>query len=137
MKARERRNSELSAPSRNIWIGSHRTSVRLESAMWAALNDISAERGKTVHDVIFEIDRGRKGVSLTAAIRVHIVEYYREALRKCRKEKAPPPRGPGDLKGDKLAEASRRRPCRDRMRLSRRRQQGKLRQAGARNADSS
>ena len=64
--------------------------------MWAALNDISAERGKTVHDVVFEIDRGRKGVSLTAAIRVHIVEYYREALRKCRKEKAPPPRGPGD-----------------------------------------
>ena len=49
--------------------------------MWAALNDIAVERGKTVHDVVLEINRGRKGISLTAAIRVHIVEYYREALR--------------------------------------------------------
>jgi predicted DNA-binding ribbon-helix-helix protein len=84
MKARERRNSERSAPSRNVWIGSHRTSVRLEPAMWAALNDIALDTGKTVHDVILEIDRGRKGINLTAAIRVHIVEYYREALRRCR-----------------------------------------------------
>ena len=95
MKTRERRNSERSAPSRNIWIGSHRTSVRLEPVMWAALNDIAVERGKTVHDVILEINRDRKGISLTAAIRVYIVEYYREALGRCRKEKAPPsPAGP-------------------------------------------
>ena len=93
MKARERRNSKPSAPSRTIWIGSHRTSVRLEPTMWAALNDIAAERGKTVHDVVLEINRGRKGISLTAAIRVYIVEYYREALRGCRTEKAPPKRG--------------------------------------------
>jgi predicted DNA-binding ribbon-helix-helix protein len=73
MKTRERRNSERSAPSRNIWIGSHRTSVRLEPAMWAALNDIAVERGKTVHDAVLEINRGRKGISLTAAIRVYIV----------------------------------------------------------------
>src|SRR5438046_7564825 len=84
MKTRERRNSERSAPSRNIWIGSHRTSVRLEPVMWAALNDIAVERGKTVHDVILEINRDRKGISLTAAIRVYIVEYYREALGRCR-----------------------------------------------------
>ena len=58
--------------------------------MWAALNDIAAERGKTVHDVILEINRDRKGISLTAAIRVYIVEHYREALGRCRKEKAPP-----------------------------------------------
>ena len=90
MKTKERRKSERSAPSRNIWIGSHRTSVRLEPAMWAALNDIAVERGKTVHDVILEINRGHKGINLTAAIRVYIVEYYREALGRCRKEKAPP-----------------------------------------------
>ena len=58
--------------------------------MWAALNDIAVERGKTVHDVILEINRGHKGINLTAAIRVYIVEYYREALRRCRKEKASP-----------------------------------------------
>src|SRR5207302_1083913 len=90
MKTKAIRNSERSAPSRSIWIGNHKTSVRLEPAMWAALNDIAAERGKTVHDVVLEINRGRKGISLTAAIRVYIVEYYREALRGCRAEKAPP-----------------------------------------------
>jgi hypothetical protein len=63
MKTKERPNSKRSAPSRSIWIGSHRTSVRLEPTMWAALNDISAERGKTAHDVILEIDRGRKGIT--------------------------------------------------------------------------
>ena len=109
MKTEAMRNSVRSAPSRSIWIGSHRTSVRLEPVMWAALNDIAVERGKTVHDVILEINRDRKGISLTAAIRVYIVEYYREALRGCRTEKAPPsPAGPGDLKGDRLAETSRR-----------------------------
>jgi len=57
--------------------------------MWAALNDIAAECGKTVHDVVLEINRRRKGIGLTAAIRVFIVEYYREALGRCRKEKGP------------------------------------------------
>ena len=47
--------------------------------MWDGLNDIAVERGKTVHDVVLEINRGRKGISLTAAIRVYIVEYYRSA----------------------------------------------------------
>src|SRR5205823_7761560 len=88
--------------SRSIWIGSHRTSVRLEPVMWAALNDIAVERGKTVHDVVLEITRGRKGINLTAAIRVYIVEYYREALGRCRKEKAPPSSGAGDLKESPL-----------------------------------
>jgi predicted DNA-binding ribbon-helix-helix protein len=57
---------------------SPRASVRLEPAMWAALDDIAVERGKTVHDVVLEMNRGRMGLSLTEAIRVYIVEYYRE-----------------------------------------------------------
>ena len=89
MKTKAIRNSERSAPSRSIWIGNHKTSVRLEPTMWAALNDIAAECGKTVHDVVLEINRRRKGIGLTAAIRVFIVEYYREALGRCRKEKGP------------------------------------------------
>ena len=65
--------------------------------MWDGLNDIAVERGKTVHDVILEINRGRKDISLTAAIRVFIVEHYREALRRCRKEKGPAEAGPSLL----------------------------------------
>jgi predicted DNA-binding ribbon-helix-helix protein len=97
MKTKAIRNNERSAPSRSIWIGNHKTSVRLEPTMWAALNDIAAEHGKTVHDVVLEINRGRTGISLTAAIRVYIVEYYREALRCCREEKAPPSPAGGNL----------------------------------------
>jgi predicted DNA-binding ribbon-helix-helix protein len=87
MKTKETRNSKRSAPSRSIWIGNHKTSVRLEPTMWAALNDIAAERGETVHDVVLEIHRARIGTSLTAAIRVFIVEYYREALVAAGKKK--------------------------------------------------
>jgi predicted DNA-binding ribbon-helix-helix protein len=71
MKTKAIRNSVRSAPSRTIWIGNHKTSARLEPTMSAALNDVAAERGKTVHDVALEINRGRKGISLTAAIRVY------------------------------------------------------------------
>lgn len=30
--------------------------------MWAALSEIAIERGKTLHDVVFEINQGRTGV---------------------------------------------------------------------------
>jgi predicted DNA-binding ribbon-helix-helix protein len=64
---------------------------RLEAVMWDALADIAKNQGKTVDDVILEISRERQDdLSLSAAIRVYIVEYYREALRRYQKEKAPP-----------------------------------------------
>jgi hypothetical protein len=62
---------------------------------------------KPSHDLVVEINRDRTGISLTAAVRVYIVDYYREALRRCGKEKAPPsPSGAGDLKGDNTASRS-------------------------------
>jgi hypothetical protein len=68
--------------------------------MWAAINEIAIERGKT------EINRGRMGISLTAPIRVCIIEYYREALRRGRKEKAPPKRGQVDSDATSHASAT-------------------------------
>ena len=41
--------------SRTIWIGTHRTGVRLHPSMWDAF-EIAERQGKTVHDVLFEID---------------------------------------------------------------------------------
>jgi hypothetical protein len=48
--------------------------------MWAALNDIAAERGKTVHDVVLEINRGarasaslRRSASLLWSTELHPV----------------------------------------------------------------
>jgi len=45
--------------------------------MWDALDDIARERGQTVHDVVAAIHRNHDQASLTSAIRVFIVEYYR------------------------------------------------------------
>jgi predicted DNA-binding ribbon-helix-helix protein len=49
--------------------------------MWAALEDIAAEHGQTVHDLVTAINRKHDRASLTSAIRVFIVEYYRRTHR--------------------------------------------------------
>src|ERR1700691_2062263 len=64
---------------RNVIVAGHRTSVRLEPTMWEALHDIARRMGVTIHDVVTQIDRHRTASSLTAAIRVHIVDFYRRA----------------------------------------------------------
>ena len=64
---------------RNIVVGGHRTSVRLEPVMWDALRDIAQRQHVTVHDLVTEIDRERTASSLTAGIRVFIVDFYRAA----------------------------------------------------------
>jgi predicted DNA-binding ribbon-helix-helix protein len=64
--------------SRNITVLGHRTSVRLEPEMWSALKDISRREGCTIHDICSLIQlRKAKATSLTAAIRVFLMLYYR------------------------------------------------------------
>ncbi len=48
--------------------------------MWEALQDIAARRGITVNRLVSEIARTRSIDSLTAAIRVYVVEFYRKEL---------------------------------------------------------
>ena len=47
--------------------------------MWDALRDIAQRQHSTVHDIVTEIDRERTASSLTAAIRIYIVDFYRAA----------------------------------------------------------
>ncbi|HEV2335314.1 MAG TPA: ribbon-helix-helix domain-containing protein [Stellaceae bacterium] len=63
----------------NVVVGGHRTSVRLEPVMWEALHDIAQRLRLTTHDLVTDIDRERTASSLTAAIRVYIVDFYRAA----------------------------------------------------------
>jgi predicted DNA-binding ribbon-helix-helix protein len=82
LQRRPRRNHDTAPSSlviRNVVVGGHRTSVRLEPIMWEALRDISTRRKVTIHDLVTEIDRQRTASSLTAAIRVYIVDFYRAA----------------------------------------------------------
>ena len=65
---------------RNIRVNGRRTSARLEPSMWTAFYDIARREGRTVDDIATEIARlkGPK-TSLTAALRVFVMAYYREA----------------------------------------------------------
>ena len=64
---------------RNVVVAGRRTSVRLEPVMWEALQDIARREERTIHDLVTQIDRERTASSLTAAIRVYIVGFYRAA----------------------------------------------------------
>lgn len=64
--------------SRNITIFGKRTSVRLEPEMWNALKDISIRENCTIHEICSLIYlRKKKSTSLTAAIRVFLMLYYK------------------------------------------------------------
>ena len=66
--------------SKNITILGRRTSVRLEPEMWNALRDISNRENCSIHDICSLIHIRKNPVtSLTAAIRVFMMLYYRAA----------------------------------------------------------
>ena len=66
--------------SKNITIESHRTSVRLEPAMWDSLTEICRRERATMHMVCTAISQHKPAdTSLTAAIRVFIMSYFRAA----------------------------------------------------------
>ena len=68
--------------SKNVTIAGRRTSVRLEPFMWQCLDDICTRENLTPHQFCTEVDRHRRASSLTAAIRVAILAYYRNAALK-------------------------------------------------------
>ncbi len=65
---------------RNIRVNGRRTSARLEPSMWTAFYDIARREGRTVDDIASEIfNLKSEKTSLTAALRVFTMAYYREA----------------------------------------------------------
>ncbi len=84
------RHRPYSIVPRSVWIAGHRTSVRLEPAMWEALKAIAQEKGTPLDALVTEVDRRRvEGSSLTSAIRVYCVDFYRS---KAGSAHAPPTR---------------------------------------------
>ncbi len=66
--------------SRNITVMGRRTSVRLEPEMWNALKEIAKREKCTIHDIcsLIHVRKGKHS-SLTAAIRVFLMLYFRSA----------------------------------------------------------
>ncbi len=75
--------------SRNITVLGKRTSVRLEPEMWRVLKGIAKREACTIHDLCTLISlRKNERTSLTAAIRVFLMLYFRSATTEEGHEKA-------------------------------------------------
>jgi predicted DNA-binding ribbon-helix-helix protein len=66
--------------NRNVTVNGHRTSMRLEPAMWDALDEIGRRERVSVHGLCSLVDGQRSQSSLTAAMRVFILSYFRSAV---------------------------------------------------------
>ncbi|MFA4994996.1 MAG: ribbon-helix-helix domain-containing protein [Bdellovibrionales bacterium] len=66
--------------SRNVVISGRRTSVRLEPEMWDGLREICQRERSTMHQVCTTVSLQKMDeTSLTAAIRVFVMRYFRLA----------------------------------------------------------
>jgi predicted DNA-binding ribbon-helix-helix protein len=64
---------------RSVVVGGHRTSISLEQAFWEALQQAAAQHGRTIGQMVSDIDAARTG-NLSSAIRVWILERARQGL---------------------------------------------------------
>jgi predicted DNA-binding ribbon-helix-helix protein len=62
---------------RSFTIRGHRTSLSLEEPFWDSLRAIARARGLAVATLVTEIDATRGAASLSGAVRVHCLDYYR------------------------------------------------------------
>ena len=63
-------------------IRGRRTSVRLEPEMWEALYEVAALENCSIHDLCGAVDDMRApAASFTGALRVFLMEYFRNAAR--------------------------------------------------------
>ncbi|NDE90699.1 MAG: hypothetical protein EB059_06125 [Alphaproteobacteria bacterium] len=66
--------------SRNITMNGHRTSMRLELAMWNALIEICRREKLNIHQICSMVAKYKsEESSFTAAVRVFAMDYYRAA----------------------------------------------------------
>ena len=57
----------------SLEIAGHRTSITLEDIFWKALRDAAKSRGRSLNDLVTEIDEAREG-NLSSAIRVYVLK---------------------------------------------------------------
>jgi predicted DNA-binding ribbon-helix-helix protein len=62
---------------RSVWIGSRRTSIRLEPEFWTALGEIAREQRSTISGVLLDIERIHGRSRFASKVRVAILSYYR------------------------------------------------------------
>jgi predicted DNA-binding ribbon-helix-helix protein len=76
---------------RSVRIGGRRTSMRLETQFWEALRDVAEREHSDVGEICTRIAKRARHANLSSAVRVALVDYYRELAS--RGEPAPAARG--------------------------------------------
>ena len=68
---------------RSFQIRGHRTSLSLEEPFWDALKEIAADKKLPLAQLVETIDTGRNATAsgLSGAIRLYILDYYRQRAR--------------------------------------------------------
>ena len=67
---------------RSFTIAGHRTSISLEAAFWDALKSVAAAEQVPVARLIARIDSTRGSGGLSSAVRVWVLQHYREGARR-------------------------------------------------------
>ena len=65
---------------RSIVVAGHKTSVSLEDAFWKGLKEIAGGYHLTLSDLVARIDSDRQHGNLSSAIRLFVLDFYREQL---------------------------------------------------------
>ena len=63
---------------RSIVVAGHKTSESLEDAFWNGLKEIAGRRDITLSDLVAAIDSQRHHGNLSSAIRLFVLEFYRQ-----------------------------------------------------------
>ncbi|HLT78966.1 MAG TPA: ribbon-helix-helix domain-containing protein [Ferrovibrio sp.] len=71
----------MTVKKRSVMVGGHRTSISLESAFWDALVRLASAEGKTITEMVSDIDAARTG-NLSSAIRIWVLERAMQGLLK-------------------------------------------------------
>jgi predicted DNA-binding ribbon-helix-helix protein len=73
---------------RSLRIAGHATSISLEEPFWTFLRQKAASEGRSVSDLVEDIDRERREGNLSSAIRVHLLEWLMSGARLAPKPEA-------------------------------------------------
>jgi predicted DNA-binding ribbon-helix-helix protein len=63
---------------RSVMLDGHKTSVSLEDEFWRGLKEIATARKITLSELIASLDRTRCQGNLSSALRLFILEFYRD-----------------------------------------------------------
>jgi predicted DNA-binding ribbon-helix-helix protein len=71
---------ESSVAKRSVVMAGHKTSVSLEDTFWKTLKEIADRRHLTLSALVAAIDSERQRGNLSSAIRLFVLDYYRDRI---------------------------------------------------------